>query len=109
MGITKSDNFTTKQNEIANQLKALAHPARIAIIEHLLKVNSCICNDIVNEVNLAQPTISQHLKELKQADLIQGSIEGKSICYCLNEKTFSQLTNYLTKITVKLKNKKTCC
>ena len=109
MGTTKSDNFTAKQNEIANQLKALAHPARIAIIEHLLKVNSCICNDIVNEVNLAQPTISQHLKELKQADLIQGSIEGKSICYCLNEKTFSQLTNYLTKITVKLKNKKTCC
>lgn len=109
MGITKTDNFTAKQNEIANQLKALAHPARIAIIEHLLKVNSCICNDIVNEINLAQPTISQHLKELKQADLIRGSIDGKSICYCINEKTFSQLTSYVNNISSKLKEKTYCC
>lgn len=109
MGTTKTDNFTEKQNEIANQLKALAHPARIAILEHLLKVNSCICNDIVSEVNLAQPTISQHLKELKQANLIKGTIEGKSICYCINEKTFAQLNNYLTKVSTKLKSNKACC
>lgn len=109
MGITKSDNFTEKQNEIANQLKALAHPARIAIIEHLLKVDSCICNDIVNEVNLAQPTISQHLKELKQADLIQGNIEGKSICYCLNEKTLANISNYINNIATKIKIKNKCC
>ena len=109
MGITKSDNFTLKQNKIANQLKALAHPARIAIVEHLLKVNSCICNDIVNEVDLAQPTISQHLKELKQAELIQGAIEGKSICYCLNEQSFSELSDYITNISAKLKKKNKCC
>lgn len=109
MGITKTDNFTEKQNEIAIQLKALAHPARVAIIEHLIKVNSCICNDIVNEINLAQPTISQHLKELKQADLIKGSVEGKTICYCLNEKAFLNLSNYMNNVATKIKNKSDCC
>lgn len=109
MGITKTDNFTEKQNEIAIQLKALAHPARVAIIEHLIKVNSCICNDIVNEINLAQPTISQHLKELKQADLIKGNVEGKTICYCLNEKAFLNLSNYMNNVATKIKNKNECC
>ena len=109
MGITKTDNFNEHQNNVANQLKALAHPARIAIIEYLIKVNECICNDIVNEVQLAQPTISQHLKELKQAGLIKGAVEGKSICYCVDEKTLKNLTSYLNTLSKKLSSKNSCC
>ncbi len=89
MGATKTDHFTDKQNGIAILTKALGHPARIAIIEYLLKVDACICGDIVNELPLAQPTVSQHLKELKNAGLIKGEIEGNSICYCLDKKTFN--------------------
>jgi DNA-binding transcriptional ArsR family regulator len=81
MGITKTNSFTVNQNELAILAKALGHPARIAIIEYLLKVNTCICGDIVNELPLAQPTISQHLKELKNARLIKGKIDGSTICY----------------------------
>ncbi|MBL7897237.1 MAG: winged helix-turn-helix transcriptional regulator, partial [Crocinitomicaceae bacterium] len=76
MGASKTENFTDKQNQIAQIAKAMGHPARIAIIEYLLKAESCICGDIVNELPLAQPTVSQHLKELKNAGIIQGSIEG---------------------------------
>lgn len=108
MGITKSEIFSTKQNEIATVLKALGHPARVAIVEYLLKKNACICGDIVNEIKLAQPTISQHLKELKNAGIIQGSIEGNSICYCINMKTWSKLNQYFTNISTKL-NLKNCC
>ena len=107
MGITKSQSFTAEQNEIANLLKALANPARVAIIQYLLKVDSCICGDIVNELPLAQPTISQHLKELKNANIIQGTIEGKSICYCINPETMSKIESYFSGISLKLKNK--CC
>ncbi len=91
MGISKSELFTEKQNEIANLAKAIGHPARVAIIEYLLKANACICNDIVNELPLAQPTISQHLKELKNAGIIKGNIEGNAICYCINEVVFDKL------------------
>jgi DNA-binding transcriptional ArsR family regulator len=86
MGATKADFFTEQQNKMAAIAKALGHPARIAIIEYLLKVNECICGDIVNELPLAQPTVSQHLKELKNAGLIKGNIDGNSICYCIDEK-----------------------
>jgi ArsR family transcriptional regulator len=110
MGITKSDSFSVEQNELANQLKALAHPARIAIIEHLLKTNSCICGDLVNELPLSQATVSQHLKELKLAGLIKGNIEGNSICYCIDQENFDQLTNKLLEINKKLMLKnKSCC
>jgi predicted transcriptional regulator len=84
MGITKTELFTKSQNEVAAMAKAIAHPARIAILQHLLRINACICNDLVEELGLAQATISQHLKELKSAGLIQGNIEGTSVCYCLN-------------------------
>ena len=70
-------------------MKALAHPARIAIIQHLIKANACICGDLVEELGLAQPTISQHLKELKTAGLIQGTIDGTSVCYCIDPKTWA--------------------
>jgi predicted transcriptional regulator len=106
MGITKTDLFTENQNDIATLAKAIAHPARVAIIEYLLKVNACICNDIVNELPLAQPTISQHLKELKNAGIIKGNIEGNAICYCINEKTFSKIQGLFNKPS-EIKN--TCC
>nr|MBA3901953.1 winged helix-turn-helix transcriptional regulator [Bacteroidota bacterium] len=84
MGLTKSEIFTKGQNNIASIAKVLGHPARIAILQHLLKVQACICGDLVEEIGLAQATISQHLKELKNAGLIKGNIEGTSICYCID-------------------------
>ncbi|ATL49040.1 transcriptional regulator [Chitinophaga caeni] len=89
MGTTKSDLFTKQQNQIANMAKALAHPARIAILQYLVKKNACVCGDLVEELGLAQATTSQHLKELKNAGIIQGSIEGASVCYCINPKVWS--------------------
>src|SRR5580704_16508840 len=110
MGLTKTDSFTDKQNKIATIMKALGHPARIAIIDFLLKTEKCICGDIVDELPLAQPTISQHLKELKNAELIKGTIEGTAICYCIDEKAMHKLQNYFTGISAKLQKKnKTCC
>src|SRR5436190_1303854 len=109
MGATKTDHFTGKQNSIAILAKALGHPARIAIMEYLVKVNSCICGDIVNELPLAQPTVSQHLKELKNAGLIKGSIEGNAICYCIDEKAIQKMQNYFANLSLKLESKNNCC
>jgi ArsR family transcriptional regulator, arsenate/arsenite/antimonite-responsive transcriptional repressor len=110
MGATKTEHFTDKQNAIATLAKALGHPARVAIIDYLLKVDACICGDIVNELPLAQPTVSQHLKELKNAGLIKGDIEGNTICYCIDEKALGKMQSYFAKISSKLeKKKKDCC
>ena len=110
MGITKKDFFTAQQNEMASLFKALGHPARIAIVDYLLRAKSCICGDIVNEIPLAQPTISQHLKELKQAEIIRGSIEGNSICYCLNPQTMEKLEGIIGTIAEQLRvNNSSCC
>jgi ArsR family transcriptional regulator, arsenate/arsenite/antimonite-responsive transcriptional repressor len=109
MGITKTDHFTNKQNQIATLAKAIGHPARVAIIDYLLKVDSCICGDIVNELPLAQATVSQHLKELKNAGLIKGNIEGNAICYCIDEKALSKLQSYFENISKHLINKKSKC
>ncbi|HMQ45148.1 ArsR/SmtB family transcription factor [Mariniflexile maritimum] len=91
MGITKSEIFTDHQNEIALFAKVLGHPARVAILQHLFKINACVCGDLVDEIGLAQPTISQHLKELKQLGLIKGTIEGTSVCYCIDTKNWSEM------------------
>lgn len=90
MGITKTDLFTRQQNDIASMAKAIAHPARVAILQYLVKKNACVCGDLVDELGLAQATTSQHLKELKNAGIIQGTIEGVSICYCINPKVWKQ-------------------
>lgn len=90
MGISKTDSYTNNQNKLATLAKALGHPARIAIIEYLLKTDSCICGDIVSELPLAQPTVSQHLKALKNAGVIKGNITGTAICYCINEATWAE-------------------
>ncbi|MCG9792227.1 ArsR/SmtB family transcription factor [Flavobacterium algicola] len=109
MGTTKTEHFTAEQNELATLTKAIAHPARIAIIQHLIKVNSCICGDIVNELPLSQPTVSQHLKELKNAGLIKGSLEGNTICYCLDELGFSKIKEFFTTVDSYLANKNNQC
>lgn len=107
MGASKSEFFSLEQNEMANLFKAMSHPARVAIVNYLLSVDACICGDIVNELPLAQPTISQHLKELKNANIIKGTIEGTAICYCINVETIQKIETYFSSITIQLKNK--CC
>ena len=107
MGASKTDQFSKRENAMAQLFKALAHPARIAIVEYLLSVDTCICGDIVDHLPLAQPTVSQHLKELKQAEIIQGSVEGTAICYCINEKTLQKMQKYFGKIESKIVQK--CC
>ena len=107
MGASKSESFSDEYNEIATLFKALSHPARIAIVDYLLMVDTCICGDIVNELPLAQPTISQHLTALKNANIIKGSIEGTAICYCINPDTIDKIEKYFGMIRHKLKNK--CC
>ncbi len=110
MGTTKTEHFTDRQNSIATLAKALGHPARIAIIDYLLTVDSCICGDIVNQLPLAQPTVSQHLKELKNAGLIKGNIEGTAICYCIDEASIANVHDFFTNISNQLKIKnKSCC
>ncbi|MCL4156397.1 UNVERIFIED_CONTAM: hypothetical protein GTU68_019361 [Idotea baltica] len=95
MGLTKSEIFTEQQNQIAAIAKVLGHPARIAILEFLIKLESCVCGDLVKEIGLAQPTISQHLKELKKVGIIKGTIEGTSVCYCIDDENWEQIKNLL--------------
>ncbi len=109
MGATKTEIFTEEQNRLAVMLKAIAHPARIAILEQIIKANACICGDLVDELGLAQPTISQHLKELKNAGLIQGSIEGVSVCYCIEPKAWALLQNQLNGFFNLYPMAKSCC
>ena len=91
MGLTKSEIFTKEQNKIAAIAKVLGHPARIAILEFLIDLKSCVCGDFVKDIGLAQPTISQHLKELKKVGLIKGKIEGTSVCYCIDQENWNNI------------------
>src|SRR3978361_2383104 len=109
MGVTKSEIYTDEQNKLAVQLKAIAHPARIAILQELIKANACICGDLVEELGLAQATISQHLKELKNAGLIQGTVEGASVCYCMDPKVWKQFKAELEMLFINYKPGKNCC
>ncbi|WP_298541941.1 metalloregulator ArsR/SmtB family transcription factor [uncultured Aquimarina sp.] len=95
MGITKTQIFDQRQNELAQLFKILGHPARIAILQYISKQDACICNDLVEEIGLAQATISQHLKELKSIGLLKGEIEGKSMCYCINIDKWNELQQNL--------------
>jgi predicted transcriptional regulator len=109
MGTTKTEIFTAEQNRLAIMLKAMAHPARIAILQHLIKANACICGDLVDELGLAQATISQHLKELKLAGLIQGTIEGVSVCYCIEPTAWKLLQTELNGLFGSYRDVKSCC
>lgn len=91
MGTSKKEIFTTEQNQLADYARALAHPARVAILQHLVKTNQCICGDLVGELGLAQATVSQHLKELKKAGIIKGNITGTSVCYCIDSTIWNTL------------------
>ena len=109
MGITKTEGFEIRIAQMAEILKALGHPARLAIMEHLAQSPSCICNDIVDELPLAQPTISRHLSELKKVGLIEGTIDGKNVCYCINDETWSQVKEAIERINQTLLFNKKCC
>lgn len=109
MGLTKSEKFTQEQNDLAKIAKVLGHPARIAILQYLFKINSCVCGDLVNEIGLAQPTISQHLKELKNLKLIKGSIEGTSVCYCIDQENWKGIKILLNTFLDLNNNQNNCC
>ncbi len=109
MGLAKTEEFTIRQNKIAQYAKSLAHPARVAIIQLLLKKQSCICGDIVNELPLSQSTVSQHLKELKGAGIIKGDIEGVTTCYCIDEKEWKRVSQYLGSLLETSVSNTRCC
>lgn len=98
MGLTKTEEFTKTQNDLASLTKALGHPARIAILQFLIKSKACVCGDIVEELPLSQSTVSQHLKELKKAGLIKGDIEGPSVCYCIDIKAWNKAKKALNEL-----------
>ncbi len=106
MGRSKLSEFNARQNRVAELAKALAHPARIAILEYLAKQQVCMCGDIVEVLPLSQATVSQHLAELKRIGLIKGDIEGAKVCYCIDQKAWREaraiLTHFLTEV-------KECC
>ncbi|MTI21620.1 ArsR family transcriptional regulator [Fulvivirga sp. RKSG066] len=109
MGLTKADKFTATQNRIALMAKALGHPARIAIIEYLAISKSCVCGDIVNELPLSQSTVSQHLKELKNAGLIKGTIEGPSVCYCIDDRVWKEARESFAGLFASYIEDNNCC
>ncbi|MCT4630770.1 helix-turn-helix transcriptional regulator [Winogradskyella sp.] len=109
MGLTKSEIFTDQQNEIASLAKAFAHPARVAILQQIFKAKTCICGDLVDEIGLAQATISQHLRELKKIGLIKGSIEGTSVCYCIDEENWAKTNNIFVQFLDYKSQNTDCC
>ena len=111
MGLTKTEICTDEQNSLAIKLKALAHPARIAILKVLAAQNACICGEIVEVLPLAQSTVSQHLKELKNAGLINGTIDGPKSCYCINWIAFEKFMADFNALFLSLhiQKEKTCC
>ena len=111
MAIHKKEEFTQREQELADFAKAMSHPARIAILKLLAQRNECICGEIVEVLPLAQSTVSQHLKELKNAGLIDGTIDGPRSCYCINWKAFQKFNNEMNSLfaNLKIKNEKACC
>ena len=109
VGLIETKEFTAKENKIAKYARALGHPARIAILNIIIKNQSCICGEIVEELPFSQSTVSQHLKELKEAGLIKGDIEGTKVCYCIDEKEWIMAKNVLSQLFDSLEQGKTCC
>ncbi|AMC11102.1 ArsR family transcriptional regulator [Lutibacter profundi] len=109
MGITKFEKFNEEQNKISQAAKAFAHPARIAILQQLFKLNTCVCGDLALEIGLAQSTTSQHLKELKNVGLIKGTIEGTSVCYCIDEKVWEEFKQLFISFFNEYNNSKIQC
>ena len=109
MGITKTAIFSDEQNEIANFAKVIGHPARVAILQRLFAIDACVCGDLVNDIGLAQPTISQHLKELKSLGLIQGTIDGTSVCYCIHKENWTKMKSIMLDFLNQDISKQDCC
>ncbi|MBT8243847.1 metalloregulator ArsR/SmtB family transcription factor [Winogradskyella sp.] len=109
MGLIKSEIFTEQQNEISLLAKAFAHPARVAILQHIFNTNSCICGNLVDEIGLAQSTISQHLKELKTIGLIKGNIDGTSVCYCIDKQKWSGMKEIINQFLNQDIQNSNCC
>lgn len=109
MGLTKTEMFTEQQNEIALFAKVFGHPARVAILQHLFRIDSCVCGDLVDEIGLAQSTISQHLKELKHLGLIKGNIEGTSVCYCIDKENWTSMKEVLSGFLDQDISNENCC
>lgn len=109
MGVTKTEIFSDEQNQIALFAKVLGHPARVAILQRLYAIDNCICGDLVSEIGLAQPTISQHLKELKQLGIIKGTIDGTTVCYCIDQENWTKMTSVLHSFLNQNVPKFDCC
>jgi ArsR family transcriptional regulator len=110
MGISKTEEFTVRDNKIARYAKALSHPARVAILKFLVGKNACQCGDIVDELPLSQSTVSQHLRELKEAGLIRGEIEGTRVCYCIDPAEWEQARAYMSEfLAIDIREKSKCC
>ena len=110
MGLSKTEIFAERENLIASFAKAFGHPARVAILQYLINQQSCVCGDIVNEIGLAQATVSQHLKELKNIGLITGSIEGASVCYCIDSTKWNEMKSVFTGfLSQDISCKDSCC
>lgn len=109
MGLAKTELFTDEQNQIANIAKVFGHPARVAILQHLFSLNACVCGDLASEIGLAQPTISQHLKELKHLGLIKGVVEGTSVCYCIDQKNWTEMKKVMANFLDQDLSNPSCC
>jgi ArsR family transcriptional regulator, arsenate/arsenite/antimonite-responsive transcriptional repressor len=110
MGLAKTEIFTDSQNKIALFAKVFGHPARVAILQQLFKLNTCVCGNLVTEIGLAQPTISQHLKELKSLGLIKGNVEGTSVCYCIDKENWQDMKVTMQEfLNQDIEQNNTCC
>lgn len=109
MGITRTDIFSNDINRTAQLAKAFAHPARLTILRHLISSKTCIVNDLVDVIGLSQPTVSQHLKELKDIGIIKGEIEGPRVCYCINDEVWSLVKREFSALFGMYDAAKSCC
>lgn len=109
MGLVKTEMFSAKQNRIALFAKVFGHPARVAILQYLFSIDNCVCGDIVSEIGLAQPTISQHLKELKVLGLIKGNVEGTSVCYCIDKENWAEMKKVMSQFLDQDLSPLKCC
>ena len=109
MGSTKTENFSAEQLRIAQLAKAIGHPARIAILQFIINQQSCICGDIVDELPLSQSTVSQHLKELKEAGIIKGEISGAKTCYCIDATVWGEIEQAFGFLFKSYNPIKSCC
>ena len=109
MAFHKKEEFGKNEQELADFSKAISHPARIAILKVLAQRSECICREIVDALPLAQSTVSQHLKELKNAGLVEGTIDGPRSCYCINWKAFEKFNNDMNGLFQNLKTKQSKC